>query len=96
MKTKFVYRKKNYYIESDECNFIVCEGYKRTKENPKKPEHVTIRPILASYHANLEQSCNELLTRAIKGSLAKDCKELIQDIKEIKKAIQTALNIKII
>ena len=81
MKIKFEHRKKEHWIESDEHQYIVHEGF---KEAIKKDGSIIKTRIKPRYFGMLKHAILFLLDKGIKNSDAGTLRELMKDYAELK------------
>ena len=84
MKIKFEFQKRELWIESDNHQFIVHEGFEICEKVKKR--------INPAYSYQFQQAIIYLLDKGIKSSDASTLKELMEDYRELKRIILETLS----
>lgn len=88
VKIKFVYRKHTLWLESDDNQWIVHEGF--TKSTLKSGKTILTKKN-PSYLSSLESAINFIRELQLRNSDARSLMKLNKNIKEIKELNKTAL-----
>lgn len=85
MRIQLKHRNREIWLESDNSNFVVHEGYKNTFS--EKLGKVVVSKIEPRYYHNLKHAMEQMLTIGIRKSDAKSLQALYDEIVELKRLI---------